>query len=72
MPELTPEQERDDYRAQVELLRRRMEAIKASVARVRHSRADAEKLLASGRGGMLRRPAQQLLVALNEVEKEVL
>jgi uncharacterized membrane protein YccC len=57
---------------QLDLVRRRMEKMKASIARIKHAREDAEKLLGSGRGGMLRRPAQQLLAALNEVEKELL
>jgi hypothetical protein len=57
---------------QLDLVRHRMEKMKASVARVEHSRKDAAKLLAEGRGGLLRRPAQQLLAALNEVEKELL
>jgi hypothetical protein len=57
---------------QLDLVRRRMEKMKASVAHVEHSRKDAAKLLAEGRGGLLRRPAQQLLAALDEVEKELL
>jgi hypothetical protein len=57
---------------QLDLVRRRMGKVKASIARIAGYRADAEKLLASGRGGMLRRPAQHLLAALDEVEKELL
>jgi hypothetical protein len=57
---------------QLDLVRRRMEKIKASIARAKNSRADTEKLLEGRRGGPLRRPAQQLLAALDEVEKELL
>jgi hypothetical protein len=49
-----------------------MEQIKASIARIAGYRADAEKLLASGRGGMLRRPAHHLLAALHDVGNRLL
>jgi hypothetical protein len=57
---------------QLDLVHRRMEKMKDSITRIEHSRVDAEKLLVSGRGGMLRRPVHQLLAALTEVEKELL
>jgi hypothetical protein len=54
------------------LTRQRFETMKASLSRSAGARADAEKLLASGRGGMLRRPARQLLNALREIEHALL
>jgi hypothetical protein len=58
--------------AQLTLTRQRFETMKASLSRSAGARADAEKLLASGRGGMLRRPARQLLTTLREIEHALL
>jgi hypothetical protein len=53
------------------LSRRKMQTIKDKLHWAEAARIDAEKLIAAGRGGYLRRPTQKLLSALKAIEREL-
>jgi dihydropteroate synthase len=64
------QQEIDGLNLQIDLLRRRVQALEAILQRAEGARIEAQGLLADKRGGMLRRPAQKLLDTLDAIEQE--
>jgi hypothetical protein len=68
----TPQNEIDNLAGQVALLTDRMHKIRAALRQAEGARIDAAKILAEKRGGMLRKPTQTLLDALEAIENDVL
>jgi hypothetical protein len=68
----TPQNEIDNLSGQVALLLDRMHKIRAALRQAEGARITAEKILAEKRGGMLRRPTQALLEALDAIEQDII
>jgi molecular chaperone GrpE (heat shock protein) len=64
------QQEIEGLNLQIDLLRRRVQGLRAILQRAEGTRREARKVLAEKRGGMLRRPAQELLDTLDAIERE--
>jgi hypothetical protein len=72
MTDWTPQNEIDNLQQQLDLCRKRMEAIKATLKQAESARHRTQSLLDERRGGQMQPHARVLLDALAAIEHEVL